>query len=146
MMSWGYKITILYLGFVGFMLFMVVKCVQQDLFLVRDDYYEADLSFEDKFQSMENAAPMLSELTVEKDGNGNLILTYPSDFEGTAVTGKIHLYRPSNSDLDRFYEVDLSAGNQQLVPAQNLSSGLWEIRMECEAKGVDYYFEKECSL
>jgi hypothetical protein len=145
-MSWGYKITILYLGFVGFMIFMVIQCVQQDLFLVRDDYYEADLNYQEKFESMENAAPFISQLQVERDGEGNLILTYPADFEGKDLNGKIHLYRPSNSNLDRFFDINLSQGTTQILPAQNLTGGLWEIRMECEAEGVEYYFEKEVTL
>lgn len=145
-MSWGYKITILYLGFVGFMVFMVIQCVQQDLFLVREDYYEADLNYQDKMVLMQNAAPMLSELRVEKDGQGNLVLIYPEGLAGADLMGNIHLYRPSNSELDRFYEIELAEGNSQVLPAQNLATGLWEIRMECEADGVGYYFEKEVAL
>ena len=43
-MSWGWKVTILYGGFVVMMVTLVVLCTQQDLPLVTKNYYEEDLN------------------------------------------------------------------------------------------------------
>lgn len=145
-MSWGYKISLLYIGFVAFMIFMVIKSVRQDFYMVRDDYYEADLSYQDKYEQMENAAALQNEVQLSYDGEGNLVLNFPEAFAQSEISGKIHLYRPSNGNLDQHFEIQKDADNSQIIPAGKLQSGLWELRMECQTQEKAYYFQKDVVL
>ena len=45
-MSWGWKITILYLGFVGMILTFVIASTQQDFHLVSEDYYAEEIAYQ----------------------------------------------------------------------------------------------------
>ena len=63
-MSWGWKITILYGGFVTMMVTLVVLCTQQDIPLVTKNYYEEDLNYESHMERVANSKQLEEDVKV----------------------------------------------------------------------------------
>lgn len=145
-MSWKYKITILYLGFVGMMVFMVVMAIQQDFYLVREDYYEADLSYEEKYQRTQNALSLSGDLEIEYDGSSKLTIYLPSELAEKELEGQIHLYKPNDANLDQKTDISGVTGESLVFNVGELQSGLWEIRLDVDTDEEGFYFQKEFSI
>ena len=52
--NWGTGITIFFLSFVVFMLFMAYKCFQTDFDLVTEDYYAKELVYQETIKKLNN--------------------------------------------------------------------------------------------
>jgi nitrogen fixation protein FixH len=60
----------------------------------------------------------------------------------TKVTGTVSFYRPSDAELDSKVKLGLDAVGRQSVSVRELRAGLWKVRVEWNAAGQDYFFEK----
>jgi hypothetical protein len=110
-MSWGYKIAILYISFVAIILTGVIASTFQDYHLVRQDYYEAEIAYEDRIQEIENFKALSQKPEMVLQGT-QLALAFPEGMQ--QAMGTVHLYRPSDSDLDKKYPLALVDGGQSL--------------------------------
>ena len=66
-MNWGWKIALLFSGFVLFILFLVFKSVQQDFYLVSKDYYKQEIEYQKVIDGMKNAQLLGDEFDVKYD-------------------------------------------------------------------------------
>ena len=112
-MSWGWKITLLYGGFVTMMVTLVVLSSQQDIPLVRDDYYEHDLKYNEHLTRMGNSGendilPLMGRRIMSgRDkwqfytiaNNGNLNTKLPVSVNGKSCTGEYGCDDINNSDV-----------------------------------------------
>jgi len=65
-MNWEKKIAIVYLSFVGFMGFLVWKCLQQDdIHLVSKDYYQKEIAYQKDIDRMNNTNQLSTQLKFE---------------------------------------------------------------------------------
>lgn len=138
-MSWGYRIAILYLGFVALMLFMVIKTFQYDVNLVTDDYYEKDLNYTEKMQRMRNGANSELELLYQKEQK-RLVLSFPQTAQ--EIKGEVLLFRPSDRKQDVNMSLVLDSLRQQKIPTDTLSKGKWRLKVEWE-EGPKGFFKEQ---
>lgn len=91
--SWGYKILVFYLSFVVGMLFLVFKANSESFDLVTENYYEAELKYQDvidqKGAVLELSAPPKITQTVN-----SVSIQLPKEFAGKNVQGEVYLYCP----------------------------------------------------
>ena len=99
-MSWGWKITLLFAGFVIFILFMVFRSLNQDFHLVADDYYKQEIEYQKVIDGIRNTKQLGDEFAVSYDSRTHkLLLQFPEDHKNS-IKGEIHFFRPSDSGLD----------------------------------------------
>ncbi|MEM6263147.1 MAG: FixH family protein [Bacteroidota bacterium] len=139
-MSWGYKITIFYVSFVVMILAYVFAAVNQDWHLVTEDYYGEEIRYSDRIQRTTNAAQLSSPVQIKRDGNGEIVLNFPSEI--AAPVGKVNLYRPSDARRDQQHALHLDANNRQVIDASNLKGGKWRVQVSWEDQGTPYYAEQ----
>ncbi len=128
------------------MVFMVVMAIQQDFYLVREDYYEADLSYEEKYQRTQNALSLSGDLEIEYDGSSKLTIYLPSELAEKELEGQIHLYKPNDANLDQKTDISGVTGESLVFNVGELQSGLWEIRLDVDTDEEGFYFQKEFSI
>lgn len=134
--NWGHKIALVYIGFVLFMVGLVVMAFQQKFDLVADDYYEQEIAYQGRIDQMDNARSRNMEVSFAQS-DAQMTVRFPSP--STQV--KIHFFRPSNKTMDLLQEaaqVDSTLG----IPAEKLSSGKYIAKVEWQANGETYYQEK----
>lgn len=141
-MSWGYRIFILYTGFVAGMLFLVYKCTQEDVDLVNTDYYERELKFQDQINRMSNKESKGYHLQIsyQKD-NDAVEINYPSG-QTSSMKGEIVFFRPDNSKLD--FKVPVQPFNgKQVISTSKLEKGYWRIQTTWELGTTPLYQEEK---
>src|SRR5690606_13391995 len=140
--NWGTGIVIAIVAFISFILFFVLKMTldnRSNHELVREDYYKAELGFQDEIDAQNNANENKVRLTAEMVPEGVLI-KFPKDLDHKNIEGTVSLYRPSNKHLD--FDLPLSLSQDYLlIPDNRLLDGRWDIKVFWEYKGEAYLFK-----
>jgi hypothetical protein len=139
--SWGTKITILYLAFVTLIIVMVSKAMQQKIDLESADYYQQELEFQNKINLLNRTRALSESLTWELKNN-NLLLKFPESFKQKEIEGNIYFFRPSDSEKDKTVSFSKSDTTSVLIiNTSNLSSGIYKIRLNWSLEGNSYLDE-----
>ncbi len=141
-MSWSYKIAFLYIGFVVVILTGVIGSTFQDFDLVKEDYYEAEIAYQDRIDEIQHFIALEAKPVIALQ-EGLIEIRFPDALQ--AASGTVHLYRPSDAELDKIIPLELKDGIQQ-IPTALLKKGRWRVQMEFEALGTGYYQEQSVEL
>ncbi len=137
--NWGYKIFIGYSLFVIGILFLVIKANQQNYDLVTENYYEAELKYQDVIDQKSRVAALSAPPKISHTVN-SVSIHLPGEFTNKNVKGEIYLYRPSDASKDIrksfstgecFYQVNL----------QKELSGSYQVNLSWEANGKTFLHE-----
>jgi hypothetical protein len=139
-MNWGWKIAILYCSFACFILVMVYMAMQEDVSLVTPDYYTQTLTYQDEINQREltndsGRKPLVETLREIEQ----ITVTFPIQ---EAITGKVWLYRPADSEQDVHETFSVAAGEPLVLSMKGKPSGLWRIKVNFNAAGQDYLTEQ----
>ena len=138
--SWGYKITILYVGFVALIVCMVTMAMHQKVDLVSKDYYEQELKFQDKINKTNRANALKEPLTWEIK-QSELKLKFPQQFNGQKINGSIYFFRPSDASLDKTITIPTDTATVKNIPTQQLKKGLYKMQISWDVNSQEYYNE-----
>jgi nitrogen fixation protein FixH len=58
------------------------------------------------------------------------------------LTGKVHLYRPSNAAWDRTFDLNLDANGMQVFSTQELPKGAWTVKVSWDSDDMAYFYEE----
>lgn len=136
---WGTGIALTYTVFVGVLVFFVIKSTTFDNSLVVEDYYAKDIAYQEHYDKLANSLSLEKDLKVELK-RPNLQLRFPEDLG--AISGEILFFSPSHSHLDFTVPISPDADFVQTIPVGDIRPGLWWVKVEWQAGGVEYYQEK----
>jgi len=142
--GWGTRIALLYGGFVLLMATLVVSSMRQDFDLVSADYYEQELRYQEVIDAGKNQS-VLSEAIALSLEDDLIVFTFPEEFSGAAVSGKVSFYSPVDASWDRSFEIS-TADNQMLIPKARLKSTAYQVKINWTSEGKDYYQETALTL
>ncbi len=138
-MSWGKKITILYLSFVALIVTLVVLCFGQKVELETKDYYAQEIKFQDKIDAISNEKNLASTITHQLQGN-QIILNVDSSLVSKDFEGTINFFRPSDSSKDVNLKMNFT-NNQQIINASTLIHGVYKMQLSWLSHGTKYFKE-----
>lgn len=145
--NWGTGIVLAFIGFIGFILFFVVRMNMDDSAnhdLVTEEYYKKELAFQKEIDAEKEANALLYQLQIERADEGLHIL-FPKDMDPTKISGTVSLYRPSNKHLD--FDLPLSLSNAHLlIPDKRLLDGRWDIKIHWTYGGKDYLVKRSMTF
>ncbi len=140
--NWGYKILFVYLIFAGGILSLVYLTSLENRDLVSDNYYEEELAYQKVIDQSEKTAKLSASVAVEKDPiNSLLIIKLPPEFSNTNTVGTWNLYFAADRKMDVGGTINTNNGNQQIQIPEG-RSGNYTFKLEWEADGQSYFFEK----
>jgi hypothetical protein len=140
---WPHAIIAWFVIFAAAMAAWITVAVQQNLDLVRDDYYEEDVRFQRQLDRLNRSAALRGEVTVHHDATkGEVTLQLPAAHRSSAPGGTIQFYRPSNASLDFQLPLAIDADGRQRIRTESLRDGLWRMRVQWTVAGSEYYFEQ----
>ena len=141
--NWGTGIVLAFIGFIGFILFFVLKMSMDDRAnhdLVTEEYYKAELGYQKEIDAETNANNLSSKVEVTKT-QGGLLVQFPENLYAEKIKGTVSLYRPSNKHLD--FDLPISLSNSHLlIPDKRLLDGRWDIKISWEYLDKPYMFKK----
>ena len=138
-MSWGKKITVLYLAFVALIVTLVVLCFGQKVELETKDYYAQEIKFQDKIDAISNEKNLASTITHQLQGT-QIILNADSSLLSKGLEGTINFYRPSDSSKDINLKMNFT-NNQQIINTSTLIHGVYKMQLSWLSNGTKYFKE-----
>ncbi|RMD48814.1 MAG: hypothetical protein D6830_06100 [Ignavibacteria bacterium] len=138
--NWGTNIAIVYIAFLIFSIGTAVYFMNMDVNLVSSDYYEQELQYQDRINSINRANKLEEKVTIE-NGEKEVKVIFPKIFDHKLITGEIHLYRPSDERLDLKYDINLDSTNIVSIGKEKLLPGYWKMKVDWRVKSVKYFNE-----
>lgn len=139
-MNWGKSIVLTFVLFACFIGYFVYQMTTNRVDLVRDDYYQDEIAFQQQIDRVSRTARLPAKPT----------LTYSPEQQRISVQipmqwqeGSLTLYRPNNRDQDHTYPLQPSAA-QPTVGV--LEKGLWRMKLSWQANHQDYYYEQTLTI
>jgi len=145
--NWGTGIIIAFAVFMAFIMFFVFK-VQSNSFydneLVVEEYYKQERVLQSQLDKEQNAVSLVHKVYVQDIGK-EIRIDFPEEFDGSKITGKVSLYRPSSQKLDFEIPISLSA-HHLLIPKSDLAGGRWDITVDWQYNGKGYINKEMLNL
>ena len=135
--NWGTKIGLLYSGFVAFILFMVYLSFGQQYDLVTEDYYAAEINYQETIDSKSRASSLNEPLRATIEGN-QLLLHFPGTTEN--IEGSLEAFRPSDQSKDFSKSFEL-VENKYAIPLQQFVKGKYYLKVHWSVAEEKYYHE-----
>lgn len=139
-MSWGIRITILYVAFSAMILFLVFKTMNEKVELVSSDYYQQELQYQDRIDQQQQSGTLAEQPKVAITGN-NVRLQFPETLAKETISGTVKFYRPSDSSKDFSTALKVDSSGTQFFPITNLEKGIYQLQLTWSAEGKNYYNE-----
>jgi len=138
-MSWGIKITALYLGFVAIILTLVFTCFRHKTELESKDYYAKELKFQDQIDARSNADRLAVPIEyIIRDRSVEIIL--PKEVLSPDVKGNIEFIRPSDATKDKRIPLLTDEGGIQMINP-GFIKGVYKMQISFRSKGKNYFKE-----
>ncbi len=141
-MNWGKGLALALIAFAGMMTWFVIKASQNPMPLVTEDYYGAELKFQQRIDEQARtktlSAPVAIALT-----RGSVQLDLPAEMQGRAVSGTLTLLRPNDPLADRTIVLPVTSTGTLAVTDVDLLPGRYNALLEWQADGVAYYTEEK---
>ncbi|MCM4162558.1 MULTISPECIES: FixH family protein [unclassified Arenibacter] len=144
--NWGTGIVLAFIAFISFILFFVVRMSMDNKAnhdLVTENYYRAELGYQNEIDAENNARRKEVELKLETTGEG-VKLIFPNTLNSEDIKGTVSLYRPSNKHLDFEMPISLSQ-DYLLIPNNRLLDGRWDIKVSWKYQDEAYLYKKKIS-
>ena len=140
-MNWGVKITIAFVLFAGFILYMVVRSYQQDIELVSDTYYSEEINFQNRINQKANLKALGEKVKVSTISRDQVNLEFPMNHE--TASGEVHFYHVSRQLFDKKFPIQLDLIGQQIIDTEKLVAGRYRVKLSWEIDGKGYFQESE---
>ena len=123
---------------------LVVLACSHKVELVSANYYDQEIRYQDQIDRGDHTRQYAAGARIAYDAPANRItIALPSDQAGPAASGRIELYRPAASGLDRQARLDTNAGGVQSLDAAGMQPGLWKVRVYWTVDHRDYFLEQK---
>ncbi len=135
--NWGHGIILVILLSIAGFLTLVFISTNERIDMVTEDYYPKELKYEDQIDKIKNYNALAKKVKVSI--GESLQIQFPDNIaDASGITGLVHLYRPSDKDLDIEEEIKLNKAYSMSIPKQNLKNGKYELIIEWQANGQPY--------
>lgn len=143
-LSWGTRITVLYLGFVALIVFLVAGSMRQSFDLVSPDYYQKELEYQNVIEAGKNQATLSAPVAIVSSSDF-VTISFPNEFRDKVVKGTVQFYSPVNSawDVTQALEVTNNICNVNRTKLKNSS---YKVKIAWESNGKKFYQESEVNL
>ncbi len=138
-MNWGKKILLVYLVFVGGIMFLVYKSVIQKEELVIPDYYKKELAFQHTIEERNRAEALSKRVEFDLKGD-SLLIHFPKEMKNISLATEVDLYCPSNKENDRLFTCNTQAAFLS-ISIKEVPKGYYEIHLRWIAQQKGYYVE-----
>ncbi len=136
--SIGHVITLVFLTFAVFILYMVTRMMGSKVDLVESDYYSKELKFQSQIEKYRNTIQLGdSALRFNQDNQFLQIEINKSNPEQINV----YMYYPQNNEKDVLYTFDNTS--LCVISKNKISKGRVILKIEWKDENTVYYYEKE---
>ena len=139
-LNWGWRIAIMYGGFVAFMLFLVYRTSQVNIDLVTKNYYAEELQYQNHLDAL-NRSNQLSEKMNWEVSNNKITFQLPGELAAKTVSGSVQFYCPANAKNDLTVAFTPDKNGVFETSTAKMESGAYKVKVKWKAGDLDYYNE-----
>ncbi len=139
---WPVGLVLFFIVFTAYIVGFVIFASRQKMDLVRADYYDQEIRFQQQIDRVKRTAPVMADADIAYDRSGELVTVSFPPSRRDEISGTVSFYRPSDSGLDTNVKLGLDPAGRQSMSVRSLRAGLWKVRIQWKAAGQEYYFEK----
>lgn len=142
-MNPGKWIVVVFVLFAAFIGTLVTVCMREDISLVTKDYYTQELAYQDQISRINNAATLTNkpQITVTRD-----FIRVTFDSLSFVERGELDLFCPSDSKMDRNFEITMSDDQEFTYALSGLKTGMYRVKLLWSMDGKDFYLEEIVNL
>ena len=144
-MNWGYRIIIVFVLFIAFIVSMVVYVSLKGADLVAEDYYTQEVDYQTIIDAKQNSIHLKDQIQVTQD-NDHISIEFPEFKADHPISGTVHFYHPQTAKFDLEKALTLSEKNVQVINKANLVKGNYTIKLFWNDGTKNYYVEKSCYI
>ncbi|MDZ4663689.1 MAG: FixH family protein [Bacteroidota bacterium] len=144
-MSWGIRITVLYVSFMVLIVTMVVISSTSKAELVAKDYYAQELNYQQRITAITNEQELNESITHELN-NGSFVLSLPSAIRSKDFKGELVFFRPSDSTKDVKVKLEFDSEGKQIIDTRKYTKGIYKICISWHNEGKEFYKEEVINL
>lgn len=138
-MSWGIRITLLYLGFVAVILTLVITSFGHKSELESKDYYVKELKFQEQINAAANSNELVQPIAY-KIMDRSVQISVPEELLSPDLAGTIHFMRPSDSSKDKTILLRTDEDGIQMIDPGFLK-GVYKMQISLTSAGKNYFKE-----
>jgi hypothetical protein len=139
---WPVALVAFFIVFASYIIGFVIFASCQKMDLVRADYYDQEIRFQQQIDRVQRSAPVLADAGIDYDPAGDLVTVTLPSVKRDDISGTVSFYRPSDADLDTNAKLGLDEAGRQSLSVRALRAGLWKVRVQWTTAGREYFFEK----
>ena len=140
---WPYGIILTFVLFIAGTAGLIVVACTHKTDLITANYYEEEIKFQGRLDQLNRAAQLSEQVRITYDSaRQSISISLPTGQLAAQTVGRIQLYRPSATGLDRMVQLQLDDNGLQTLDAAALLPGLWKIRVQWTAQSQDYFTDK----
>lgn len=143
--SWGNRILVVILLFIGGMGYLVYRCLNTDYELVSSEYYNDELKYQNVIDASKNSQGLTDTLSIKSIGEG-VVLQMPAEMRAVSVKGTVYFYCAQSSAKDRRFDLILDSNASQFIEKSRLKAGSYVVKVNWEMKGKSFYAEQLITL
>jgi nitrogen fixation protein FixH len=140
--SWPYAIIGYFIVFITGVAVFITWAVTQDMDLVRKDYYDHEILFQQQIDRQKRTAELGAQAAVNHDAARQALTVQIPASHVAGASGTINFYRPSDAKLDQAVRLAPAADGTQQINVQSLRSGLWKVAVQWTADGQEYHLDR----
>src|SRR6188472_3022424 len=135
---WPYAIIAYFAIFITGIFIWVSFAMRNDQELVRKDYYEHEIKYQNEIDRLERASATPARVDYQPNEQTITIALPPNSTEA-----KIYFYRPSSAKSDQQMELRQTT---QTMDVKDLQPGLWKLRLAWKLNGAEYRHDQTLVL
>jgi len=139
-MNWGKSIVLVFIVFAGFIGTMVYLMTRQKIDLVRDDYYQDEIAYQQHIDRLNRTGTnkTLFAMTYQPDQQ-QVSFVLPDSLQKATIT----FYRPADRRADFNIVVKQPHPIRKTVSTAKMAKGYWRVQLAWSDGRRDYYKENE---
>lgn len=140
--TWGHGVALALGLFIIFILSMIFYFTStwKNSELITDDYYEAELAYQDVIDA-KSLANGLSEKPQYSQDKMGIRITFPQEYNNLNTQFSIDLHRAEDQKLDVIKEMELDGRNSLFIPAAVLAKGNYVLRVHWTRAEKNYQLD-----
>jgi nitrogen fixation protein FixH len=142
-MNWGWGIVWIFGAFIALMFYFFFRALNVETNMVRTDYYQEESEVNKANEQIINFNKLGKSIILELSNSKTEILI---QFPHVPDSGRVWLYRPSNSKLDQDLKFMGRADSTVVLKSRSLVSGNWKVKIYWSIGATQYYHEKSLQV
>jgi nitrogen fixation protein FixH len=141
---WPVAIVATFVVFISGTIGLIILSAKDRNDLVAADYYEQEIQYQSRLDQLERTAPFSASIAAVYDAaHERLTLSLPPQHAAAGASGEVQLYRPNHSGADQSFPIATSAEGVQYLPATDLPSGLWKVRLHWKVADQEFFADRQ---